>query len=523
MRHIKHGLIALLTLGLSTILPADTAASSEAGMITRQAAEAYFKAQNADEMSFRSLYVDRIGQAHARYDQLHQGIPVFAGQTIVHVALQDGEVIGVTDANRNIGPLDTKPSITAKTAARLAKKAQGLRGRLQAESKLVIYVTEQNTHLVWHVNLTGLDQQGTPVDWISLIDAHNTEVLLSYDNLHTKREDPPGQGEDNESGDTGDPVIGAANTLYFGTVALATEVYEDGSFGMRDPIRGGNYTTDMLDKRIGDGELFIDDDNAWGDSTNFDRATVGADAHFSASITWDYYLNMHGREGIADDGNGVLSRVHFGRDYVNAFWSDRCQCVTYGDGDGVTADPLVSIDIVAHELTHGITSATATLIYTGESGGLNESMSDIFATAAEFYVASYSETTPDYWLGEDVWTPGIPGDALRYMDDPTRDGVSIDHYSDFTPQMDVHWSSGLANHVFYLMSEGGPHASTGEPVTAIGRDKAEQVFYRALNAYMTPDTNFSAAKAATEDAAMDLYGSETAQLVADAWEACGVQ
>lgn len=182
----------------------------------------------------------------------------------------------------------------------------------------------------------------------------------------------------------------------------------------------------------------------------------------------------------------------------------------------------MSIDIVAHELTHGVTAATANLIYTGESGGLNESISDIFATAAEFYAASISDKVPDYWLGEDVWTPAIPDDALRYMDDPTRDGRSIDHYDDYTANMDVHYSSGLANHVFYLMSEGGPHASTGEPVTAIGRDTAERVFYHALNAYMTPDTDFAAAKAATMQAALDLYGSVTAQLVDDIWSACGV-
>jgi Zn-dependent metalloprotease len=150
-------------------------------------------------------------------------------------------------------------------------------------------------------------------------------------------------------------------------------------------------------------------------------------------------------------------------------------------------------------------------------------MSDIFATAAEFYAAGVSNTVGDYWCGEDVWTPGVAGDALRYMDDPTRDGRSIDHYDDYTANMDVHYSSGLTNHVFYLMSEGGPHASTGELVTGIGRDKAEQVFYRALAAYMTPDTDFAGAKEATKKAAMDLYGSDTAELVAQAWTACGVE
>jgi Zn-dependent metalloprotease len=515
--------IALLTIGLSGNLLADEEGVSGDGMTARRAAKAFFEEQGTEEISFRSLYVDRLGQAHVRYDQMHRGIPVFAGQTIVHVELDEQKVIGVTDANRRVGPVDTKPSISARSAEGLVKRAEGIHGRLQAETKLVVYVAEEKTNLAWHVNLIGLDQKQLPVDWIALVDAHGGDMLLSYNNLHTKREDAPGQGgDDDDDDDDGDATIGEADTLYFGTVELATEAYEDGSFGMRDPSRGGNYATDMLDKRNGDGVLFTDDDNFWGDFTNLDRATVGADAHFGASVTWDYYLITHAREGIYNAGEGVLSRVHFGKDYVNAFWSTACQCVTYGDGDGVTADPLVAIDIVAHELTHGVTAATANLIYTGESGGLNESMSDIFATAAEFYAVSISDTVADYWMGEDVWTPGIDGDALRYMDDPTRDGRSIDHYDDYTSNMDVHLSSGLANHVFYLMSEGGPHASTGELVTAIGRDKAEQVFYRALSAYMTPDTDFAGAKTATMDAAMDLYGSETAQLVGDAWAVCGV-
>ena len=521
MHRVFSCLFALLSIGLSGNLLADDDGASIDGLTARRVAEQFLEQQGLDGDAFRGLYLDELRQAHVRYIQMHQGVPVFAGQTIVHVGLDNEKVIGVTDARRRVSSVDMEPSVSARTAKRLVRRAETIRGRVEAETKLVVYVAEDKTSLAWHVSLVGLDRERLPIDWIALVDAHDGEVLLSYNNLHTKRDDAPGQG-DGDDGDDGVAVIGTADTLYLGTVELATEVYEDGRFGMRDPSRGGNYTTDMMDKRIGDGDLFIDFDNLWGDFTNLDRATVGADAHFNASVTWDYFLTTFDREGIYDDGEGVLSRVHFGRDYVNAFWSAACQCVTYGDGDGVTAAPLVSIDIVAHELTHGVTAATANLIYTGESGGLNESISDIFATAAEFYAASISDKVPDYWLGEDVWTPAIPDDALRYMDDPTRDGRSIDHYDDYTANMDVHYSSGLANHVFYLMSEGGPHASTGEPVTAIGRDRAERVFYHALNAYMTPDTDFAGAKAATMQAALDLYGSVTAQLVDDIWSACGV-
>jgi Zn-dependent metalloprotease len=486
-----------------------------------------------DEAVFRSLIVDRVGKTHVRLDQLHKGVPVFAGQTIVHIG-SNGQVVGVTDDRREVGAVDMTASISAKAAVRELRQTEKLRGRLHSETKLVVYVAD-TTSLAWYVNLRGLDSQGRPFDRIALVNAHDGGIQLSYDNLQTERDEVPGQAEDSPGQDNAGspgrdddddddevPITGLAYTLYSGSVDLATSAYEEGGYAMRDPSRGGSYTTDMLDKRVGDGELYVDEDNLWGDFTNNDRATAGTDAHFGLALTWDYYLRTHDRLGIYEPGKGILSRVHFGNDYVNAYWSAACQCVTYGDGDGVTASPLVSIDIIAHELTHGVTAATADLIYTGQSGGLNESMSDIFATAVEFYAADFCDTIPEYWAGEDVWTPEIPGDALRYLDDPTRDGRSIDHYDDYTPGMDVHFSSGLANHVFYLLSEGGPHASTGELVTAIGRDQAEQVFYLALTGYMTPETNFAGAKQATMQAAIDLYDSETAQLVGAAWEACGV-
>jgi Zn-dependent metalloprotease len=173
-------------------------------------------------------------------------------------------------------------------------------------------------------------------------------------------------------------------------------------------------------------------------------------------------------------------------------------------------------------MTHGVTSATAGLIYSGESGGLNEAISDIFATAVEFYASTHgATTTPDYWIGEDVWTPGVSNDALRYMDNPTKDGVSIDTYANYYPGLNVHYSSGIANNAFYLLSEGGAHR-LGGTVTRIGRDKAERIFYRGLTVYMVPSETFSQARAATIQAATDLYGSAEVTSVKDAWSAVGV-
>ena len=292
---------------------------------------------------------------------------------------------------------------------------------------------------------------------------------------------------------------------------------------MVDQLAGNSYTTDMKNKKQGTGTLFTDADNVWGNYLNTDRATAGTDAHLGMSLTYDYFKNIHGRNGLYNDGKGVYSRVHYGRSYNNAFWSASCKCMTYGDGDGTTFTPLVSLDVAAHEMSHGLCSATCNLVYSGESGGLNESNSDIFGTCVEFY-ANSAKDTPDWLIGEMIYTPTKAGDALRYMDDPTRDGRSIDHYSNYTSSMDVHYSSGLANNWFYLLAQGGTNKTSGISVSGLGIAKAETIWYIALTVYMTSTTTCSMARTATVNAAIQLYGSGSveAQRVMDAWTACGV-
>ena len=156
--------------------------------------------------------------------------------------------------------------------------------------------------------------------------------------------------------------------------------------------------------------------------------------------------------------------------------------MTYGDGDGTQLRPLVAIDVAGHEMSHGVTSRTAKLVYSGESGGLNESTSDIFGTAVEFY-AGNSADPGDYLIGEKIMIGGKG--YLRNMMDPTADGRSIDHYSKYKSGTDVHFSSGIANNFFYLLSEGGKNRTSGKTVTGISRAKAEKIWYRALTVYMT--------------------------------------
>ncbi len=340
-------------------------------------------------------------------------------------------------------------------------------------------------------------------------------------------------------------VSGDGRSLYGGTVPLETTRTASG-YELTDPTRGGTYTGDAGNRtdlcvlvvcvvRVrAPAPVVTDADNHWGTGSTADRATVAVDAQYGTDVTWDYYEDVHGRRGIAGDGKGSYNRVHYGNAYNNAFWDDRCFCMTYGDGDGTLMGPLVSLDVAGHEMTHGVTSKTAGLTYSGESGGLNEATSDILGTLVEFHAAN-TQDPGDWLIGEEVVRDGFGKDALRFMDRPSKDGSSADCWDASVKDLDVHYSSGVANHFAYLLAEGSgaktvggtAHNSPtcdGSTVTGIGRAKLGTIWYRALTVHMTSSTDYAGARTATLKAAADLYGEGGAEhrAVAAAWSAVGV-
>ena len=355
----------------------------------------------------------------------------------------------------------------------------------------------------------GLQEDGTPNELHVITDAATGAKLYEYQGIET----------------------GTGNTMYSGTVTLGT-TQSGSTYNLTDGARGGHKTYNLNRGTSGTGTLFSGADDIWGNGSASNTETAGADAHYGAALTWDYYKNVQGRSGIRGDGVGAYSRVHYGNNYVNAFWSDNCFCMTYGDGSGNT-HPLTSIDVAGHEMTHGVTSNTAGLNYSGESGGLNEATSDIFGTAVEFY-ANNSSDVGDYLIGEEIDING-DGTPLRYMDKPSKDGASKDSWYSGIGSVDVHYSSGPANHFFYLLSEGSgtktingvtynSSTSDGLPVTGIGRDKAEKIWFRALTTKFTTTTNYAGARTGTLAAAGELYGTTSAEYtaVANAWAGVAV-
>ncbi|PTL79571.1 M4 family metallopeptidase [Vitiosangium sp. GDMCC 1.1324] len=453
-----------------------------------------------DEARATSVVLDADGAEHVRFNRNHRGLRVIGGDFVVHNNANGTLKELSAPLTYDLSRMDIRPGLSERDAIETARKMASLTGNVSSE--LVILAHERAPALAYEVISEDLS---VPQELHLLVDARTGALLDKWDRIETTA------------------AIGTGNSLYVGTVSIATNSIASG-FEMRDVTRGnGFYTIDASTNAI-----FTDADNVWGNGTNSDRASAGVDAHYGLMKTYDYYKNVHGRNGIDNAGNTGYSRVHYGTNYNNAYWYDPCFCMTYGDGDGSYFSPLVSLDVAGHEMTHGVTSRTAGLIYSGESGGLNEATSDIFGSMTEFYANSVNDPG-DYLIGEKVYTPSKSGDALRYMYNPSKDGASVNCWYSGVGSLDVHYSSGIANHFFYLLavgSNGSPASPTcnGSVVTGIGRFAAEKIWYRALTVYMTSSTNYAGARAASLSAANDLYGvgSTQSNTVAAAWSAVNV-
>jgi Zn-dependent metalloprotease len=508
---VKTVLAASVMLGCTAASAFDVPAVARARALLLAHGDAVH-ASARDRFLPRDVVVDADGTEHVRFARTHAGLPVIGGDIVVH---SRNARMGAPSATLAATlTLRTTPTLGRDDAIVVAGGEFGAGFTGAPEAALVVDARGRGpARLAWQVRLHDAD-----ADMTYLVDAHAGNVLDRWSERETVA------------------AAGIGKTLYAGKVALTTDALATG-FALRDPGRGNAYVIDASNTRTS-GQVYQDADNTWGNYAVSDRATAATDAQFGAAVTWDYYRNVHGRAGIGGDGKGAYSRVHYGFHYNNAYWSDTCFCMTYGDGDGVNLTPLVALDITGHEMSHGVAARTAGLIYSGESGGLNEANSDILGTMVEFYANNPSDT-PDYLIGEEVFVGNVANSpdqrALRYMFNPIADGRSPNCYVPTLGQLDVHYASGVANRFFYLLAEGSAprtysgvvHAAptcNGAAVAGIGRLKAAKVWYRALSVYFTSDTDYAGARAATLRAATDLYGATSveARAVAAAWSAVSV-
>ncbi|TCJ30450.1 M4 family metallopeptidase [Nocardioides jejuensis] len=530
---------ALASLALTGLAGPAGAASSDGGsapgadaIATRAVAQLAdhpraARASSGLTFTVRQVQSDADGRSHVRVNRTYKGLPVRGGDLIVH---EDANAAYDGVSQTLAAPLDL--ATTAKIPKARAERAAATRDATTAkihgfdarDATLVVDTLSGAPRLAWEVRSVGTYADGTPSSLVSYVDAATGEVLRREEKIET--------------------IDGDGQSLWSGHVPLQVSA-SGSSFVLKDPTRGGTYTVTVNNTQ--DGALcggllnlgvgcakeaqLTSPDTSWGDGTTASKETVAVDAQYGTNATWDYYKQVHGRDGIFGNGTGSYNRVHYGKNYVNAFWDGKR--MTYGDGNGTTYGPLVSLDVAGHEMSHGVTEHTAGLSYSGESGGLNEATSDIFGTMVEFHAANASDPG-DYLIGEQFALHGTK--PLRRMDDPATDGHSATCWSSTAKNLDVHYSSGIANHFFFVLAEGtgartingvayNAPSCDGTQVTGIGRDQADQIWYRALTTYMTSGTNYAAARTATLNAAADLYGAGSPQqnAVAAAWSASGVQ
>lgn len=481
-----------------------------------------------------------------RMQQFYQGVPVFGAQVV-----RDSEsgvaqsIFGEVPQNISI---DTRPALDAAAAERAMMSAAGPGARLVRRMELTILpITEGAPRLAYNAIVA------TSNDVFRLfVDANSGAELLRYSQIQTQS------------------AVGTGQGLVGGTKKLSVRSQTAG-FVADDRLRPPLLTTyDMrgdLNRTVNvvfsgaplfPSDLATDSDNVWTDIPT-------VDAHAYIGWTYDYYFKRFGRRGLDNRDRPILTLVNglrrengadptlspdsFGLFVINAFWCGGCGPGGVGlmyFGNGFPANLAFvstgqnwsylagSLDVAAHELTHGVTESTSDLIYMNESGALNESFSDIMATSVEFFYQPVGAGVgqADFLLGEDsVRTPTGAGlQGIRSMVNPTAFG-DPDHYSiRFTGSADnggVHINCGIPNNAFYLAVVGGTNRVSGLTVTGVGlanMEQIEKVFYRAFTLLMPANSTFATARAATIQAARDLYATNPAVVnaVTQAWTAVGV-
>ncbi|MEU8659942.1 M28 family peptidase [Actinoplanes philippinensis] len=442
----------------------------------------------------QSVTTTARGLNYVGYSRTHKGLPVFVGGDVVVVTDAQGAVKTGTTA----GKVDvaTTPKVTAAKAEKVSLLIHP--GTVSGEPKLGVIAGDDADRLVWEVVIDGESSRAH-----TYVDARTGKYAGSWDEI------------------TG----GTGQGHYGGQVTIGTTT-GSGGFEMRDPARGGMRT---LNDRTG--QILTDADDRWGNGTGSDIATGGVDTQYAGGVLWDMLKAKFDRNGI--DGKGGAATMFVGLTDVNAFYS----CAGTGDASrdqtkyGRTSDgvrQVNSIDVVAHELGHGVFCHTpgGSRGTTNETGGLNEATGDIFGTMAEHFAANPNDPA-DFLVGEEVNLSGRG--PIRNMVDPSAAG-DPNCWSTKIPTTEVHSAAGPLNHWFYLASQGsapagGPASATcnGAKVTGIGLWPAGEIFYHAL-LRKTSGWTYSKARKATLEATLSLHPGSCTEFTAikAAWDAVSV-
>jgi len=452
----------------------------------------------ADDFTVSSV-AEAAGLFHVRLQEVHDGVAVSGSEVIVHA--DDTTFLGLNGVvTRNLGDFDVTPVISAEQALEAARADHG-GSELSDEARVLLIRPGDDgvgAALVWQVGFTSPATASREAGiWMYQIDARDRRIVERWNALETIEQ---------ASGAGGTPK--KANSW-----SKELDVEKDSDDGK------GNVVYKMDSPRFATVNRQTGDQLIKGPLDAMPDAAAN-DAHGFAEITADMMKNWMGRDSLDDKGLKIKSRVHDTSACAgapeNACW-DGVQ-MTYGDG-GVTFHPLSgAVDVVAHELNHGFTSFHSKLQYrNNQSGGLNESFSDVAGTIAEFYREGEAA---DFNIGEDVTKKA---DALRYMCEPTKDGVSIGDAKKYRDGMDLHLSSGVPNRAFCLSV--GRFKTVGTGTTTLnGVQQVGKIWYTANAGYWTATSTYEQACKGVIDAARSLgYKGEALEALSASWADTGVK
>ncbi|MFH6999720.1 M4 family metallopeptidase [Flavobacterium sp. FlaQc-57] len=489
-----------------------------------------FELSKSDKMQLKSTS-DKHGRTLVTYQQLHNAIPIEGAIYKVRESKTKIDAFGSTAKKLSE---NSNYKISAATALENALKTVNAKEYIWESKKLgsllnknisakpkgeLVYVGPnfsselKEYYLAWKYDVFATNPQSSHTIYV---DANTGKIILTIDL--------------NRDVNFTEQNLGKGKSRYSGDVTFNTKQYADGYRleGLQGKYKVPMYTMNMNHADHASDEVitdFIDEDNIWNDLHNKNNDEVAMDIHWGMQKTIEYYGDKFNRNSIDDKGMTIIGLAHLGTNVENASWTGGW--AQFGDGINM---PYVGLGITAHELTHGVTRFTAGLIYQGESGAMNESFSDIFGIAVEFYVGK--DKKENIWmLGNELYQHG----SMRNMSNPKAqsqpDTYGGENWANpLNLQYDnggVHINSGITNYWFYLLSEGGQginDLNNSYDVKAIGIAKAEKIAYVTLTEYLSPSSNFSDMRQATLLAVEDLYGlgSEEYKQVSNAWYAIGV-
>ena len=468
-------------------------------------------------------HTDELGRTHLRFRQQYQGMPVWPADIIVH--LNPAGQVDVMNGAFVPTPteLSTTPALDEATAVEYART--GLTDGDKAEvtaSELIIYAPgDTPPRLAWKLKLT----IGLTAHWLVVIDAENGDELTAYNQVMHQ-----------SYSDIGVDLFGMPQQLNVWwqdglswMIDTSKNMFNQAAQGQHGWIqRGAIWVRDAQNQEILiDAPVVYRDPSSQGDPSSFLPDAVSA--AYNLSQVYDYYWNRHGRKSFDEDvdddgvkdGASIHAIVRYGENYKNAFWIPGSNLIVFGDGRPFAG----ALDIVGHELTHGVIEHSANLLYQDQPGALNEAFADIFGEMIE---ARTKDGEPDWITGRDLGLPASGGGGpdlgrpVRNLKDP---GAFLTHFGRPYPKKmseffhiredngGIHINSSIINHAFYLLAEGLDGA--------IGPRAAEQIFYRALTVYLVQNSQFIDARLYCIRAAEDLFGqgSIEAQKTAEAFDA----